>query len=162
MNVHVRADDERCIEVLASGLPTVPWSSIGSGYYLAVRFDVWRGAARVDGIVCNTARAEKERTYRELTAGNRCLVVVTLETGGRWSTEGLEFVKCLAHARARETTCHTGSVSISAWRKRWSRMISISCARAFATSLLAGPRDLHAVAGADGGSPDAADLFNEA
>ena len=40
-------------------------------------------------------------------------------------------------------------------------MISISCARAFATSLLAGPRDLHAVAGADGESPDAADLFNE-
>ena len=40
-------------------------------------------------------------------------------------------------------------------------MLSISCARAFATSLMAGPRALHAVASEDGGTPDAADLFSE-
>ena len=114
----------------------------------------------MDGIVCNTARAEKERTHRELIAGNRYrLVVVALETGGRWSTEALEFVECLAHARARETPATLAQSAFLAWRKPWSRMVSISCARAFATLLLAGPRDLHAVAGADGGSPDAADLF---
>ena len=99
----------------------------------------------------------------ELTAGNRCrLVVVAFETGGWWSTEALEFVECFAHARARETLATLAQSAFLACRKRWSRMISISCARAFATSLLAGPRDLHAVAGADGGSLDAADLFNEA
>ena len=41
-------------------------------------------------------------------------------------------------------------------------MISISCARAFATSLVAGPRAMHGVAGADGGAPDAVALFSEA
>ena len=41
-------------------------------------------------------------------------------------------------------------------------MLSISCAGAFATSLMAGPQTLHTVASADGRTPDAADLFGEA
>ena len=36
-------------------------------------------------------------------AGNRCrLVVIALETGGRWSDEAVEIVDMLAGARARE------------------------------------------------------------
>ena len=84
MNVHVRADDERCIEVLASGLPLFHGAQLAVDITLRCALtcggDPRPGAARVDGIVCNTARAEKERTYRELTARD---------------------------------TCHTGSVSIS-------------------------------------------------
>ena len=38
----------------------------------------------------------------------------------------------------------------------------ILSAPAFATSLWAGPRDLHTVVGVDGGAPDLADFFNEA
>ena len=41
-------------------------------------------------------------------------------------------------------------------------MVSVFCGRAFATSLLAGPRDLHAVVGVDGGVSDFVDLFNVA
>ena len=41
-------------------------------------------------------------------------------------------------------------------------MLSVSCARAFATSLLTGPRDLHAVVGVNGGASDLTDFFNEA
>ena len=41
-------------------------------------------------------------------------------------------------------------------------MLSVVCAHAFATSLLAGLRDLHAVVGVDGGAPVLTDLFNEA
>ena len=39
----------------------------------------------------------------ELLAGDRCrLVVVALETGGRWSSEAIQFVESLASSRARE------------------------------------------------------------
>ena len=48
------------------------------------------------------ARVDKERTCSELLRGDRCrLVVVTLETGGRWSEEALQFVESLAAVRAR-------------------------------------------------------------
>ena len=61
------------------------------------------GAPRVDGAVCTRAREDKERTYSELLRGNRCrLVVVALETGGRWSEEALQFVESLAAVRARD------------------------------------------------------------
>ena len=46
-----------------------------------------------------------------------------------------------------------------AWRKRWTRMLSVSCARAFATSLVTSHTD--AWAGVDGSAPDLADLYRE-
>ena len=53
------------------------------------------------------ARRVKEEKYRELLAGDRCrLVVVGIETGGRWSPEAVEFVDMLAGARAREAPPH--------------------------------------------------------
>ena len=49
------------------------------------------------------ARRVKEEKYRELLVGDRCrLVVVGIETGGRWNPEAVEFVDMLAGARARE------------------------------------------------------------
>ena len=159
MNVVVRGDDERCIEVLASGLLLFQGAQLAVDITLRSALtssgDPRLGAAREDGIICNTARVDKERKYVELTAGNRCrLVVVALESGGRWSAEALQFVESLAYARARERPPTMARSAFLAWRRRWSRMLSVSCARAFATSLLAGPRDLHAVVGVDGGAPD--------
>ena len=65
MNVAVRGHDERCIEVLATGL------SLFQGAQLAVDItlrsaltsngDPRPGAAREDGIACNGARVDKER-----------------------------------------------------------------------------------------------------
>ena len=39
MNVAVRADDMRSIQVLASGAPSLSWRTVGSRHHVAVRFD---------------------------------------------------------------------------------------------------------------------------
>ena len=51
----------------------------------------------------------------------------------RLQHNGSRWVRGVCRPRTRDT-CYTGSVCSLAWRKRWSRMVSISCARAFATS----------------------------
>ena len=66
----------------------------------------------MDGHVCERARADKETKYAELLAGDRCrLVVVALETGGRWSSETIQFVESLASCRTGGAT-HTGEASL--------------------------------------------------
>ena len=98
---------------------------------LTCGWDPRPGAARVDGIVCSTARAEEERTYRaDSWEQMPPRLLVALETRGQWSTEALELLWSLAHAR------HLLHLLSQFWLggKRWSRVISISCARAFATS----------------------------
>ena len=157
MNVAVRAEDARRIEVLASGLP------LFHGAQLAVDITL-RSALTSNGEPRpGSARADKETKYAELLVGDRCrFVVVALERGGRWSSEPIQFVESLASCRAREEQPTLVRPAFLAWRRQWARMISISCARAFATSLLAGPRALYAVAGADGETPDAVSLFCEA
>ena len=106
MNINVSATDERAIEVLASGL------GLNHGAQLAVDITVRSaftacGRARpntstVDGAVLTEARHDKEAKYAELCQGGRCqLVVVGIETGGRWSPEALS-VEQLAASRARE------------------------------------------------------------
>ena len=100
MNVTVRADDERVLEVLASGLP------LHHGAQLAVDTTLRSAlsaaglpspsAAPVNGAALARARRDKERKYGELLEGDRChLVVVGVETGGRWSQEACNFVRQL-------------------------------------------------------------------
>ena len=74
------------------------------------------GSARVDGNVCEGARADKETKYAELLAGDRCrFVVVAVETGGKWSSEAIQFVESLASSRAREGATHTGEAGQPSW-----------------------------------------------
>ena len=120
------------------------------------------GTARQDGAICWRARQDKERKYFELLSGDRCrLVVVALETGGRWSEEAMQIVDDLAAARARDAPLLLRRSAFLAWRKRWSRMIAILCARAFANSLVAVSTSPHALAGVDGRMPDLVDLLGE-
>ena len=165
MNVAVPADDDRAIEVLASGLP------MQHGAQLAIDITIrsatsanglpQRNAAHVDGAVLTRARVDKEAKYAELVGGNRCvLVVVALETGGRWSGEAVEFIDMMAGARAREVLPIMRRSVHLAWRRRWMRMLSVSCARAFASSLVAPGQDVWS--GTDGATPDLADLLGEA
>ena len=99
-------------------------------------------AATVNGAALSQARRDKEAKYAELVASERCrLVVVALETGGRWSTEALEFVADMASSRARDAPPVLRRSAFLAWRKRWTRMLSVSCARAFATSLVVSHTD---------------------
>ena len=112
-------------------------------------------AHRVNGIVASRARRDKEHKYAELLQGDRCSLV-SMETGGRWSTEALQFVEMLAAARAREAPRVLRRSAFLAWTRRWSRMLSVSCGRAFANSLVSPSVDLQ---GTDGPPPDLADLF---
>ena len=107
MNVIVSANDERAIEVLASGLPLFQGAQLAVD--ITIRSVLTASGAAVlntshtDGVVLLQARREKERKYAELLAGDRCrLVVVGVETGGRWSAESVEFINCLVAVKARE------------------------------------------------------------
>ena len=71
-------------------------------------------------------------------------MVVALETGGRWSAETLSFIEELAQARARDAPFRLRRSGFLAWRKQWTRM-SVSCARSFASSLVAGLHDAMSV-----------------
>ena len=93
MNVAVSANDERSIEVLASGLP------LHHGAQLAVALTCGGNAhpqvASTNGVVLTRARADKERKYAEFLESERCrLVVVALETGGRWRSDGVHGQSC--------------------------------------------------------------------
>ena len=123
MNVTVPADDDRAIEVLASGLPKQ------HGAQLAIDITL-RSATSANGL---PQRNAAHRDGAELVAGNRCfLVVIALETGGRWSGEAVEFIDMLAGARARDVLPLMRRSVHLAWRRRWMRMLAVSCARAFA------------------------------
>ena len=132
MNLAVAANDDRAIEVLASGLPLFFGAQLAVDITvrcaLAADGTAQPGAARVDGAVCTRAREDKERTYSELLRGDRCrLVVVALETGGRWSEEALQFVESLAAVRARDAPPALFHSAALAWRRR--RSLGLSPAR---------------------------------
>ena len=88
-------------------------------------------AAHTRGAVLHRARVEKAAKYSELLEGGRCqLLVVGIETGGRWSSEAAEFVDMMAQAKAREAPqVLQRSVHLS-WRRRWMRMlVNFTCSR---------------------------------
>ena len=164
MNVAVRADEMRLIEVLASGLP------LHNGAQLAVDVTLrcaltaasqaCPNAATVNGGVWSRARADKEVRYTELVEGDRCgLIVVALETGGRWSEDAMTFINDLAAAKAREAPPVLRRIMFLAWQRRWSRMIATSCRRACACSLVSEQGSFFGVYGA---IPDLAHLSCEA
>ena len=161
MNISVSATDRRQIEVLADGL------SLKRGAQLAVDITLRSpvcadgrprpGAHCKDGAVANGARADKERKYPELLAGRCSLVVVALETGGRWSTEALEFIDDLARAKSREAPPLLRFSTSLAYRRRWLRMLSVAAGKAFISAL--GSDGSPETYGCDGALPALGDLF---
>ena len=73
--------------------------------------------------------------------------------------EAIAFIDSLASARYRAAVPILRGSAYLAWRKKWVRMLAISCARAFASSLISSPTDMWT--GTDGPTPDMADLFGE-
>ena len=139
MNVNVRAADERRIEVLAQDLPCFNGVQLDITLLGVMSKDgqPHPQAADVDGIVVDHARRDKEAKYPELVASGRCqLVALAIENGGRWSDEAADFVWQLAQARAREVPSSMSHSAAIAWERRWTRMLSISCAVAFTASLV--------------------------
>ena len=163
MNVGVPAADGRKLEILAQGLPCRFGKQLAVDvtlrHVLSADGDVKPRAAAVDGIVAAAARRDKEDTYPELAHGFRSsLVIVALETGGRWSSEAADFVEELAFARAREAPRLSRFATALAWQRRWVRILSTAAANAFARSLVAPAGDLAACT-FDGGPPELCDLF---
>ena len=138
MNVVVSASDERSIEVLASGLPFHHGAQLAIDVTLRSALtscgNAIPGAARRMAPLSRGLAQTKERKNAELLEDDRChLVVVALETGGRWSLKALELVETLA-AAAREAPPILRRSAHLTWARRWGRMLSISCARSFANS----------------------------
>ena len=147
LNVAVARFDDRRIEVIANGLP------LWNGAQLAVDTTIvspltangvarsLRGPARP--IALQEARRRKEATYPELVGNARCrLVVLGAEVGGRWSAEAAQFVRLLAHAKARAAPAVLRPALRGACVHRWSGLLAAAASLAFAESLL----DLPAVA----------------
>ena len=140
MSVHVRADDERRIEVLAPNLPCFGGARLAIDVTLrsALRSsgEPQPHAADVDGTILLEARRDKEATYPELASSTRCrLVVVAVETGGRWGEEA-HLVWQLALAKARDVPHFLTQQVALVWERRWTRKLSTVCAMSFATSLV--------------------------
>ena len=92
-------------------------------------------AAEVDGAILSQARLDKEQKYPELLESGRCrLVVVAIQTGGRWSDEAVDFIWQLAAAKARESPSFVPHQTALAWEGRWTRMLSTVCAIIFCCS----------------------------
>eukprot|EP00438_Fugacium_kawagutii_P004219 Skav215951 [mRNA] locus=scaffold226:829609:829965:+ [translate_table: standard] len=77
-------------------------------------------------------------TYPEFVGNQRCrLVVVALETGGRWGPEAVDLIRALARAKARGSPPCLRQAATSACIRRWSAIIAVASQRAFAASYLA-------------------------
>ena len=104
------------------------------------------------GAVLLQARWDKETTYPELASSGRCkLVVLAIETGGRWSEEAVQTMKMLAHSKARDAQSYMQFPVALMWERRWTRMLAMACAVSFVASLVE-PRT-------DGETPLLAALF---
>ena len=105
-------------------------------------------AAQKDGVLLQSARRRKERTYPELL-GRRArskLLVLAVEVGGRWSEKTRMFLSSLARAKVRGENPLLRKRVQQAWRLRWAALLSCTTACAVASSLLELP-------GADGDTP---------
>ena len=164
LNVTPCRQDDRRIEVIANGLPL--WGGVQVAVDttlvspLTAAGEPRRESRRTAGAALRHARRAKERTYPELcNSGRRRLVVLGIETGGRWSPEAVTFLRLIARSRARSAPPPLQSARISAYVLRWSALLAFAAARAFATSLLSLP--LSGAANVDGDPPLLSDLLAE-
>ena len=142
LNIEGAPNDARRIEIIANNLPLFGGSQLAIDTTLispirANGLPTSNAHAR-NGIALARARRRKERTYPELVGeGSRCrLVVVAIETGGRFSTEAINFLQQLAHSKARsEPNLLQKSASIS-WLRRWINILACASQRALAGTLL--------------------------
>ena len=134
MNVSVPTSDLRRIELLAQDLPCFGGSQLAVD--VTLRSVLTRNGEAQPRAAEEDARVDKEYKYPELLNGRCRLVVVALETGGRWSSEAVDFIWQLAQAKAREVPSFIFHQTALVWELRWTRMLSTVCAVSFAGSLM--------------------------
>ena len=69
------------------------------------------------------------------TSGRCHLVVVAIETGGRWSDEAADFVWQMAQAKSREVPSFMNRSVALVWERRRTRVLSTVCAVSSAVNL---------------------------
>ena len=120
-----------------------------------------RRAGQYAGTALTEARRRKERTYPELMRSRRCrLIVLGIETGGRWSEEAARFVKLLAHAKARQAPRLLQNSVAAALINRWTAQLTHAALQAFAASLL--DQDCTHLTNVEGNDPLWSQLLAEA
>jgi len=164
MNLGVDAADQRRVEVLAQSLPCRGGAQLAVDItlrsVLTASGEPRPRTADEDGVVAEGARRDKEAAYPELVTARRCsLVVVALETGGRWSSEAATFLEDLAFARARDAAPALRFAAAAAWQRRWVRLLATASANAFAHSLVAPAASFGTCAAVDGAPPCLSDLL---
>ena len=104
------------------------------------------------------ARTDKETEYTEILTSARCqLVVVAIETGGRWSYEAADFLWQLAKAKSREGTCFHEPLRHTCLGKSGGHRSTV-CAVSFAASLME-LCECEACCHTDGEAPSAAEVL---
>ena len=140
VNVSVPTSGLRRIEVLAQDLPCFGGAQLAVDVTLRSALtrngEAQPRAAEEDGAILLQARVDKENKYPELLNGRCRLVVVAVETGGRWSSEAVDFIWQLAQAKAREVPSFISHQTALVWERRWTRVLSSVCAVSFAGSLV--------------------------
>ena len=116
----VSTGDERRVEVLAQDLPCFGGVQLAVDVTLRGVLSSSRephpGTPDVNGAPLLQAKREKEAAYPELTGPGKCrLVVVAIETGGRWSDEAVDFVTQLALAKTKEVPFYVVFPTMLAW-----------------------------------------------
>ena len=162
---HINRHDDRRIEFIANGL------RLWGGAQLAVDTTLVspltsssqprRRAGQYAGAALQDARKSKERAYLELLRSRRCrLVVLALETGGRWSPEATTFLRLLAQTKARAVPNILRKAVEASLLSRWSAILTHAAQHAFAASLL----DLDGAGTSilDGDTPSISQLLSEA
>ena len=166
LNVATEPNDRRQLEVIASGLPVLGGSQLAIDVTLRSPLQC-NGEPRAqadwcDGATAEAARADKEAKYPELATGARCrLVVLALETGGRFSRELGEFLRQLAHARSLAAPSFLRAATAAAYERRWSRMLAVSATSSYIQSILMDKEDLANLASPQGREPWLQHLLTE-
>ena len=89
------------------------------------------------------------------------MVVTAVETGGRFSKETCDIIRDLAWARAESVPGFLRISAAKAFEVRWSKMLAMSVANAFAASLLSSKEALACEPAPYGGAPWLPDLLSE-
>ena len=152
MNVAVPADDDRAI----GSFSDAAWGSVGNRHHKAQRHFRQRvttaklRAHRRSG----PGQSQGGQGGQVCGAGGWKPVLLGRNCAGDWRT--MEWRSCRVHRH----DCCSQSCGCQSTGRGWIRMLSVSCARAFANSLVAPGQDVWI--GTDGATLDLADLLGEA
>ena len=167
---HIAANDDRHLEVFATGLPLYRGVPLGVDCTMTSPLHAdgrpWRYADTTDGVAIARGEEEKRTKYPDLVNNSRLrLTALACETGGRWSQTCLTVVRLLARAKARNAPEEAQARVAAAWASRWWSLLAIAGRNTLAATIVDDAPQL--LDGVDGETPlwtdvllDAAELPN--